>query len=377
MDEKKQIKMKDLFLPININTDNIDRISEKFGFIDKLHNLSFVDWKNYDVAIFGISNFNTFESIDTVRSEFYKLYSVVNVKIIDLGNLIYDIDNDDSTYQLFDFFNVFIQHKIRVIFLCNNGLSNLIFYKYFVKNKVDFANLTVSNTVPFEDVNNGRYSEDNYLNFVNLNEKYNKRNCVLGAQKYLVSSSIASVFKNLKNKIYRLGEVQADLLYFEPDFRNSDIITIDYSSLKYFEAPGANKPQPNGFNAMEFCKLANFAGLSDNLTFFGIYGYNSINDLNTVGAKLIAQSIWHFLEAISRKLKIKDKKTDIATYYLNCIDNKQIKFQNCKKTDRWWLVVNNNNENKLLPCSYKDYNSAKASKLTKRISDYLKLYSQI
>ena len=60
---------------------------------------------------------------------------------------------------------------------------------------------------------------------------------------------------------------------------------------------------PNGFYGEEICAISRYAGISDKVTSFGIYEYNSTYDANYQTAHLIAQMIWYFIEGVNFRAK--------------------------------------------------------------------------
>ncbi|MBN2663450.1 MAG: hypothetical protein JXR68_07345 [Bacteroidales bacterium] len=356
----------------DVNLDDIHRLTEKIGFIDKIHDNEYVDWVKYDIVIIGLSNNNDFKSVDVIRQQFYDLYSFQNLKIFDLGNLNYNIDNEQLISEVNLLLKTLTDVDIKIIYIAENGNSNILFYNFFENFKQNFSNLIVSPFLPYDEFNSLSYNSNNFLNYFNLFSKYITKNNVIGLQNYLVSGNVLAKFKNSVNQSFRLSEVQADFLDFEPEFRNANIVALNSSSAKFLEVPGGQNPQPNGFSSFEICKLSNYAGLSDELNFFGFYDYTINNDIHFVGAKLIAQAFWHFLDAFSRKKELNNLKTlKYSTFYLKVDNNNDLKFKHCEKTDRWWAVKIENLTEKMLPCSFKDYSLAKSGNLTKRISLFL------
>lgn len=61
---------------------------------------------------------------------------------------------------------------------------------------------------------------------------------------------------------------------------------------------------PNGFYGEEICAISRYAGISDKVSSFGIYEYNSKHDSNYQTAHLIAQMIWYFIEGVNYRPKI-------------------------------------------------------------------------
>lgn len=365
--------MKNILKIPDVDLDEIKRLSEKIGFIDKFYDKDFVEWKKYDIAIIALSNNNDFKFADIIRKHFYDLFSFQNLKMIELGNFYFNIDNEKNIIEFNTFLKTLAVNDVKLVYIAENGNSNILFYNYFENFKINFTNLVVSPFLPYDEFNSLGYNSYNFLNYFNLFSKYIAKNNVIGLQNYLVSNTLKIKFENSINQIFRLSQVQNDFLDFEPEFRNSNIVSINLSSAKFLEVPGAKNPQPNGFTSFEICKLSNYAGLSDKLNFFGFYDYTTSNDVHFVGAKLIAQAIWHFLDAFSRKKEFSNQKIfEYSTFYLKLENKYNLKFKHCQKTDRWWVIKTGNLNEKMLPCSFKDYTLAKSGDLSHRISNFLK-----
>ena len=67
------------------------------------------------------------------------------------------------------------------------------------------------------------------------------------------------------------------------------------SEISFADAP-ANENSPNGFSGEEACMLTRYAGMSNQLSSIGIYGYEPQADVNELTAKQIAQMLWYFID---------------------------------------------------------------------------------
>jgi hypothetical protein len=158
---------------------------------------------------------------------------------------------------------------------------------------------------------------------------------------------------------YRLGEVSSNLSLAEPVFRDSDIVSVDLTSIKSADSGNFVTFTPNGFNGKEICALARYAGLSDKLSSFGIFKHN--NSANE--SVLIAQIIWYFLEGYNfRSLEYPNLNQNLFLKYIVPVDDIELIFFKSPKTERWWIEIpfisNVNNKlkkNTLLPCTHEDY----------------------
>ena len=104
----------------------------------------------------------------------------------------------------------------------------------------------------------------------------------------------------------------------EPILRDSNMLSLDISSISSAYAKANNYCSPNGLNGNEICKLLFYAGVSDKLKSFGIFEYNQNLDQDDQTAKLISQIIWYFFRGISIQSLRRDpifKKLNILQCY--------------------------------------------------------------
>ena len=110
--------------------------------------------------------------------------------------------------------------------------------------------------------------------------------------------------------------------------------------------------------------LTRYAGLSNNLSSFGIYGYQPEMDVNELTAVQIAQMLWYFIDGKSRS-KQEAALEDRAHFneYNTVFAEVDTIFLQSRKTSRWWMQLPNK---KLIACSYNDYVSASRNEIPER-----------
>jgi formiminoglutamase len=343
----------------NIFSDYSD-YNNRIASIIKYHNDTTVDFSSFDVALLGIED----ETSDVIRKYFYELYKPNDLKIIDLGNLMKD---EKINNNLFEIFQLLTDSDVRLIFIGNNEGLNLPFLNYFKEKTQLFSFVDINSRINFQDSLCFDFFEKNKSTFDKLYQ--------IGYQKYLVNPQNVKKAKEIGFSIHRLSEIIADTNEFEPAFRISDVVSLNISAIKAADAPACENSSPNGFTANEICRLAFFAGLSDKIKSFNLFGVNLEFDLNNITAKLVAQIFWHFLDALSLKQSIGNTTVDdYSVFYVKQFDNsceRDLKFFHCKNTNRWWFAVTIDEVEMLLPCSFKDYESAKTKKITSRIKSYI------
>ena len=102
------------------------------------------------------------------------------------------------------------------------------------------------------------------------------------------------MLETIKFSYLRLGDIRKNISSVEPILRDSNMLSLDISSISSAYAKANNYCSPNGLNGNEICKLLFYAGVSDKLKSFGIFEYNQNLDQDDQTAKLISQIIWYF-----------------------------------------------------------------------------------
>ncbi len=185
----------------------------------------------------------------------------------------------------------------------------------------------------------------------------------IGFQSYFVHPRLLETLDKLRFDCYRVGLVKEDIEEMEPVIRNSHFVSFDISAIKNSSAP-ANKISPNGFNGEEACTLAQYAGLSSNLSSFGIYGYQPEHDVNQLTALQIAQMIWYFIDGKYRSKQEADiNERNSFNQYHTFFAEVDTVFLQSKRSNRWWMQMP---DKKFIACSQKDYKKASMDEMPER-----------
>jgi formiminoglutamase len=138
---------------------------------------------------------------------------------------------------------------------------------------------------------------------------------------------------------------------------------------------------PSGFFSEEACQLCRYAGMSDKLTSFGIYGFDAALDLDRQSAQVVSQMIWYFMEGVfSRKQDYPVSNKGLTEYIVEFRKlHYQLTFWKSIKSGRWWMQVpaatqKKHDRHKLVPCSYQDYQSACREELPERLLQAMKRF---
>ena len=82
-----------------------------------------------------------------------------------------------------------------------------------------------------------------------------------------------------------LGDVLYDVKQVEPIFRDADIVGFDMKCLSWDAIADPLRGQPNGIDSRSICALSRYAGISDRVSFFGIYEISPTPMMNQVSSR--------------------------------------------------------------------------------------------
>lgn len=180
----------------------------------------------------------------------------------------------------------------------------------------------------------------------------------------------------------RLGRSRAAIEETEPVIRDADLLAFHLGALKQSEAPAVLSASPSGYFTEEACQLCRYAGMSDKLTSFGVYGFRPECDRESQTAQVVAQMIWYFLEGFfNRKNDFPASKSGLTEYIVAFRQlHYQLTFWKSAKSGRWWMQVpvatkKKHDRHRLVPCSYQDYQLACREELPERLMQALQRFS--
>jgi len=329
----------------------------------------FPDLNTTKIAILGVDedrstdgNFGSGKDLHHIRSHFYKLFpGDWKVSIADLGNIRKGESISDTHFAVKEVIKNLL--KMNIVPILIGGGQDITFSNYkayddleqtvnlvVVDSKFDLGNL--------ED----KLSSKSYLSKIIMEVPTNLFNFSnIGYQTYLNPQEEIKLIQGLNFDTYRLAEAK-ELEILEPVLRDADIVSIDIGSVRQSDAPANKNVSPNGFYGDEICGIARYAGISDKVSSFGIYEYNSKFDNNNLTAHLIAQMIWCFIEGFNSRVKDYPfaTKEDYQKFTVMLENDDPINFYKSNKTGRWWMEINLIQHNKykrraLIPCTYQDY----------------------
>ena len=329
----------------------------------------FPDLDNVQIAIFGVqedrnsqNNFGCGENLHFIRKKLYDLFpGKWETEIADLGNVQKGNTVADTYFAVSEIITGLLKKNIIPIII--GGGQDITYVNYRAYDMLEQSvNITaVDSRFDLGDLEDELTSQS-YLSKIIMQQPNNLFNYSnVGYQTYFNAQEEIQLLDNLFFDAYRLGKAK-ELENIEPAFRNADIVSIDMGAVRQSEAPANNNASPNGFYGEEICAIARYAGISDKVSSFGIYEYNSKFDNNYQTANLISQMIWYFIDGVN--FRVKDYpfsgKENYQKFTVLLEEDDPLTFYKSNKTGRWWIEIKILSDNKykrhaLIPCTYQDY----------------------
>ncbi len=321
---------------------------------------------NYHIAILGIPeerkslNKGTALAPDKIREKLYTLFKVnEKIKIIDLGNLKTSGSINDTYYGARDVLLELLNNQVNAIVLGGSQDLTCGLFMAFEQHKNSVNLIAIDSKF---DAGNDEISAEEYLQVIWKSPKL-FRFANIGYQQYLVDPQMIEKINTMGFEPLRLGILRNNMSIAEPVIRDTHIVSFDISSVRQSDAPGTLFSSPNGFYAEECCQLARYAGLSDQVSCFGIFEVNPLRDRHNQTAHLAAQMVWYFIEGYSqRRIEIPSAtSSDYKVFYIKHEDMEhELTFYKSQITNRWWMEVPEIKTGKtiLIACSQDEYQQA-------------------
>lgn len=199
-----------------------------------------------------------------------------------------------------------------------------------------------------------------------------------GSQRHLIDPRLPALFTQRHYGLYPLGSARADLSELEPPIRDADVMMMDIGALARAEAPAQKRFHGSGLSLQEGSQLCFYAGNSDRLSSFGIYGFSGDpargGEEVALTAAAYAQLCWYFLHGVSLRFGDFPARTDGMTEFV--VDTRlmgKLTFWYSPRSTRWWVAVPADGQrgearNRLVACSHRDYTqTSQEGKLPDRI----------
>ncbi|MDX1941322.1 MAG: hypothetical protein SFU99_12270 [Saprospiraceae bacterium] len=346
--------------------------NQQFGKNIRIYETEFPHLKDTSVAIIGIGALEA----NAVRSALYQMsFHFANGKVADLGN----VRKNESGF-IIPLLKELLDSQIIPILICSDPKHILAQYKAFqsLQSHISFAAIDERIRLDENDTSN----EYLYLNHVLLNTRSRLFHLgLIGCQSHYTSFPALQFIDRNNHDCIRLGNTRADLSEAEPIIRDADLLAFHIAALRQADAPGQSQATPSGFSAEEACQLSRYAGMSDKLKSFGVFGFQQELDRDAQTAQVVAQMIWYFLEGFFNRKNDFPVSTEGLVEYI--VEYKrmdyQLTFWKSQRSNRWWMQIplkigKKYNRHKLIPCSYNDYKLACQDELPDRLLNAFKRF---
>ena len=299
-------------------------------------------------------------NLEAVRKAFYGLYpGNWTHKIADIGDIPAGHTREDSMHALRAVVSELL--RLNVIPIILGGPQDMSYGQYRGYNQlgkmVNITNIDSRFDIGDSDM---PFNNKSYVGKIIVEEPFKLFNySVLGYQSFFNPPEEIALMDKLYFDAYRLGDLTADISLAEPVFRNTDIVTLDVTAINANSMRYKNHNSPNGFDGREICALSRYAGISNQVSSFGVY--ELANTLDAGSAMLVAQILWYFIEGVNfRKNEHNISSEEYFLKYKVPLDNEVLTFYKSKRSERWWVEIptfvnNKKKEPTFLPCSHKDY----------------------
>lgn len=318
------------------------------------------DWQDADVVIIGCGerrgarpDVPYSNAPDAIRKQLYALYNWhPSIKIADAGNILQGASLDDTRAAL-----RIVLGELRdagKIAIVLGGAHDLALQQYeaFRKAKQLVNAVTADMLIDLEEAE-GVSNRSFLMDMLTSEPGYIRHYTHLGFQSYYVQPHMLETLDKLRFDFHRLGRLREHMEDAEPSLRSADLFSVDINTVRFSDAPANHNGSPNGFTGDEACMLTRYAGMSTQLTSFGIYGYEPEKDIHEMTAKLIAQMLWYFIDgaAVRRGEASLEDRQEFAEFHVSFTSN-DTTFLKSKRTNRWWMGLPNGS---FVPCAYSDY----------------------
>ena len=364
--------LSDFLQPIEVDVLNDDKgyTDGQFAKHISIYESEMPDLEDIDIVLVGVNEMRGSgiflgESYgpDHIRRQLYSLhYWHTDVRIADMGNIKTGAELTDTYAALKIVLTEMFRLNKTVIILGGSHDITLAQYEAYKDLKQIVEATCIDSMIDLRGdsaIRCENFLLDMLTGEPNVIKHYNH----IGFQSYFVHPRMLETMDKLRFDCFRVGIVKENIEEMEPVLRSSHFLSFDISAIKSSDAP-ASAYSPNGLSGEDACMLTRYAGMSGNLSSFGIYGYNPDLDNNELTAKQIAQMLWYFIDGKSRSKQESrfDEKHNFNEYHTAFAEVDTV-FLQSKKTNRWWMQLP---DKKYVACSYNDYVKASLNEIPER-----------
>jgi formiminoglutamase len=306
---------------------------------------------------------NDSEAANAIRKQLYQLhYWHTDIRIADIGNVKRGAEITDSYAALRAVMAELFRLKKTVLILGGSHDITMAQYGAYIELGKQVEATCVDAMIDLRGespIRSQNFLLDMLTGEPSMVRHYNH----IAFQSYFVHPRMLETMDKLRFDCYRVGNVSEHIEEMEPVMRNTDLLSFDISAIKNSDAP-ANKNCPNGLTGIEACILTRFAGMSTQLSSFGLYGYRPQDDDEELTAKQISQMLWYFIDGRHKsKQESSLEERNLFNEYHTAFAEVDTLFLQSKRTDRWWMQMP---DKSFVACSAADYRRASHNEIPER-----------
>ncbi len=337
-----------------------------------------VEWfgnNKFDTAIVGVPEIRNSQRIvseqapEQIRKWLYGMRNQSSDQVVaDLGNIRGSSLNDRylALREVLDF----LENR-GVIVLILGGSQDLTVPAcgFIEKAKRKLTLAVVDAFIDFDSAGED-FSDSSFLN--KLITDFGKENIedlnILGYQTYYCSGEQEYFMSENHFRLDRLKDLRGvNIESVDVLLRQMEVLSFDFSAIKGQPVLPGGQRMPNGFSNEEACRIFWYAGASDVLKVAGIFNMPGPISGTDSSAPLAAQMCWHFLEGRGARCGDYPARSvedyELKAVYLDEYDQ-TLRFYFNPENERWWVLVPAGFDNeKVVPCSKKDYQAATEQEL--------------
>lgn len=371
-----------LFNPLPDTLYQADYPNNSVGQSTKMYGDKFPDVSGLHIAIIGVpeergtdNNQGAASGPDEIRKKLFHLRKGnAPYRMADLGNLKPGVDLDETYTRLSEVCRMLLELNVLPLILGATHDLDIGQYRGYEDLEKLINLLAVDAFLDLEDDHQAPANQK-HLHKILLHEpNFLVGYTHLAHQLYLVDPQSVAVLEKLSFESHRLGQLRTDLAEMEPVLRHADMLSFDVTAVKSADAPGNANAQPFGLTGEEACQLCWYAGQNEKLSSAGFYEYNPRHDDGQKKtAAVVATMVWYFIEGFyHRKNESNFRSNDFLKYTVSMpVEPEVITFYKSKLTEKWWMEVAVPQtqlylRNRVVPCSYSDYQTATLGELPER-----------
>lgn len=334
----------------------------------------FPDVKKGGIALFYVPEFRKSQYSDIAKEKFREQFYLLNSgtswtkDIYDLGDVLPGETVNDTYFAVGKIVAELIKNQVIPVMIGGSQDLTMALYRGYEKLE-QFVNLcSIDSRLDIGSPDEEIHAEGYVSHLLLQRPCYLFNHANIGLQIPFADKEEVELFEKLYFDYCRLGEFNSNFKRAEPHLRNSDILSIDLTSLRYSDLGDSQYSNPNGFYAEQMCQMARYAGVSDKLTSIGIFNYLPEKSEAVNISNLLAQIIWYFIDGTNSRVgdfPVGTRK-DYLKFIVHLDDFKeQLIFYKSDKSARWWMEVpypaeegRKYERHYLVPCNQEDYERA-------------------